>query len=661
MAEHVTTRKQRKYNLSNVSKIQDIPPSGNFITEIVLFNHEKVENVLPEREYYNGVSKSGHRLAVDTQPSLNQQPEVVTGRFCQHQASIEAVDTPLVSSTSEPERPVQTLQLAPIFAERSSPQKEERFAEREEPDKVNKPLNTNILRIAPQIQKARVDLVNVVPSITITHADNPSEIIKPSVNTLQSLQKEYDQTCAANQNLLNPTQNMPSIGEGLPSEEALLNSGMKLTNAFSFQDSPPFKQAIEVSGPEKRPLIPHLVQQATFGVSVSGASQLDEIVQSLKSVSSPRRNLDDLERSPRDRDLEISPLNRGMLPSLDRLESHDNSQARGDVAIKTEEVPNTLNVPLMASPFSGLNQNVGMPSPSSPISPEGKVLPEDEPKEGQDMANHQLSFGASPNIGVDGPFSKMVSQPIIEMKQKPAELPLKGDEEIQPREGDQSPANTSKSVPIHHKPALYTHVSLPGRSPTSPEEKSPSMAPSERELSLKQSKSVKGETRDNNLEKMRRMIDHSLKSGGGTKRSGSFIDIDDAKSTKSFMNEDKMKRRIKEQFPTNDVFLENNSGKSGELNDLQANYIQKKQNNQIIDTKLLKSKIVRGEGHNLHHPHMVHHSQALGENVGHELHHLSHHHQHHHEKPLFSNVYPRLALVMISLLFAEILRKLVAN
>ena len=664
MSDVVRARKPRKYNLSNVSKIQDIPPQGEIVAESVLYHPDRFENRPQEREYRIGGSIVEKDVSSPFEIDHLKHPQFMSEEIIEPTDALDTIESQVISNTSELFHS-QRIDL-PRFRNQDTPgfKPVEREA-RQSPKPEPRPM-----RDAAPIQKAQVDVVNVAPVISISKVetsashDNPKVVSDPR---LEHAKSKID-PAIGNIKVAEPLLSSVSIGENISKDEQPLGFP-RIGNTFSFQDSPPLRNPTEIV--EKSHLIPHLIQQATFGIGPNGTCQLDELIQSVKSYSSPlNKNTLDYMKSPPTSEADVSPLQKATIQSLNQFDvkeaahSHKNTESLHNQPLPFNEI-STLQVPqgagILQSNEAQLNQHiVRLPSENSPVSPEGKANAANLISPEPNVRNPQISFGASPNLGSPGPFNKIATQPIIEMKptttQPPTHLPKTADFKAPETE---SPANTSKSVPINHpKHQVHTHASLPGRTPTSAEDKSPSIPPSERELSVKLSKSVKGEQggpKDNNLEKMRRMLDHSLKSGGVTKRSGSYIEIDDAKSSKSFINEDKMKRRIKEQFPTNEIFLDNNSAKSGELNAQQVNYTQRKQQNQIIDSKVLKAKIVRGESHNIHQHHSHHHPLTSQEGSVHD------HLPAIPEKPLFTHVYPKLAVVMISLLFVEILRKLLAN
>ena len=98
------------------------------------------------------------------------------------------------------------------------------------------------------------------------------------------------------------------------------------------------------------------------------------------------------------------------------------------------------------------------------------------------------------------------------------------------------------------------------------------------------------------------------------KRTSSFVEIDDSKSVKSQINEARMKKRINEQFPNLDAF-ENESMKSAELNDFQATLTQQVNKNQRLDSHEIRRNHPRkSEDHIETHystPHATYHSLVL--------------------------------------------------
>jgi hypothetical protein len=149
------------------------------------------------------------------------------------------------------------------------------------------------------------------------------------------------------------------------------------------------------------------------------------------------------------------------------------------------------------------------------------------------------------------------------------------------------------------------------------EDGSPSVNPSEKVLSRKNSRSILGSlqpgkeqnTKQGNVNKLMSNLADLAESasrsgknisvkrgftGGAGDLNKSGMDFDDTKSVKSqILNEARMKKRIEEQFPNTDAY-ENDSGKSIDLNDMQANFAQVKKQNQILDADKVKKLKKKG-------------------------------------------------------------------
>lgn len=650
MSDIPKRRKERKYNLSNVSKIQDIPPQSEFIL------HESLNYAQADKQKYD--EQAGLQHENEVRHRLGHSPESPDehrhlGKSTLTHSTEHHLDHFKMSKSSSPTTQGMN---TPAFnpAERdlgrtkdmnlgicSTIQEVER--ENNEGDSARK--------FPGGIQKACVDTPNGTPIITINKAE-VDHSLNNQEERLQKMRQNLEQTFGNNPNQLKNS--FASISERLPEENKELNgSNIKLSNAFSFQDSPPSNALIR---PSQNQLIDNntkglsqLVQQATFGTPAD-----TELLQSFRSVHS-RETSENSKISKVAIDEQPQQSSFSQMRSLEKIIESNSTNANDQIMLDESPMRHAVS----EQELNTNHQTLRIPTQSSsPRSPSMEQHNESEDKSKPASVNYQVSFQTSPNLNSVGIFNKVIPQTMIDLKVN-NETPLNKTDSGEDRtfikqDNGNSPAHTTKSM-TH--PVLHTHASLPGRTPVSPEDKSPSIAPSEREISKKESKSVRGGAENRtggNIERMKKMLDNSLRSGAVSKRSGSFIDLDDAKSAKSYINEDKMKRRIKEQFPTNDEFLENASGRSDDLNDQQANYTQKVKNNQIMDDKLLRDRIARGEGHsNIHH----HHQQYQGE-PGATL-------RTEHdkaavvvEKPLFSNIYPRLAVVMVLMLFVEITRKM---
>lgn len=647
-------RKERKYNLSNVSKIQDIPPQSEFILQETLYHPDR-NHLHPEKEWRSELGNTNSEIQLN--PSLAQDSnKQITFSALSPQDDAHANQSKQSMSSSPTTQGLDHLET-PAFkpAERDITRTKDLHlggcspipeAERESFD------IDSAKKVPPRggIQKATMDTPNVTPTISINKAE-VDDTISSQEERLERMRKQLEQTFGANPT--NQKLTTSSISEKALEESVDLQpNAIKLSNAFSFQDSPtnqslskPQSGQVAENGSK---IAPQLVQQATFGINPADS----ELLQSYRSAQSR----DNSENSRVNRSGQIEEN----LPQSTFATQRSPEKSSLERLPNEDQVEPMLELPLKHSNSDQANQaghhRLKIPSQnSSPRSPEMADSNNGEKQQGIPRVDYQVSFQTSPNLNSVGLFNKVSSQPVIDLKVAHHTSIKKTDSaedtKFVKQDTTQSPAHTAKSM-TH--PVLQTHASLPAKTPVSPEDKSPSIAPSERDISRKESKSVRGGAENRtggNIQKMKQMLDHSLRSGGVSKRSGSFIDIDDAKSAKSHINEDKMKRRIKEQFPTNDAFLENASGKSMDLNDQQANYTQKVKNNQIIDDKMLRNKIARGEGQiNIHHHHHSHNEPAV-------LKTLENRRTPESEKPLFSNIYPRLALVMVSMLFIEILRK----
>lgn len=650
MSDIPKRRKERKYNLSNVSKIQDIPPQSEFIL------HESLNYPQTDKQQYD--EKAGLQHEMEVRYRLGHSPESpdehrhlgtstlphITEHHLDHSKmskssspTTQGMDTPAFKTIERDLGRTKDMNLGIC----STIQEVER--ENTEGDSARK--------IPGGIQKACVDTPNGTPMISINKAE-VDHSLNNQEERLQRMRQNLEQTFGNNPNQLKHS--FASISEHLPQDNKALNpSNIKLSNTFSFQDSPPNNAFIRHS--QNEPIdndtkgLSQLVQQATFGTPAD-----TELLQSFRSAHS-RDTSENARISKSAIDEQPQQSSFSQMRSLEKMSESNPTKANDQV--KLDESP--MRHAVSEQEFNTNHHTLRIPTQSSsPRSPDMDQHIEGEEKPKPTSVNYQVSFQTSPNLNSVGRFNKVPSQAVIDMKVV-NDTPVQKTDSAEDRtfikqDTGNSPAHTTKSM-TH--PVLHTHASLPGRTPVSPEDKSPSIAPSEREISRRESKSVRGGAENRtggNIERMKKMLDNSLRSGAVSKRSGSFIDLDDAKSAKSYINEDKMKRRIKEQFPTNDAFLENASGRSDDLNDQQANYTQKVKNNQIMDEKLLKDRIARGEGHsNIHH----HHQQYQGE-PGATLRTEHGKTEAMPEKPLFSNIYPRLAVVMVFMLFVEITRKM---
>lgn len=576
MNELPRPRKERKYNLSNVSKIQDIPPQGDYMI------HELVIN-------------SGHRSQQSRDDAGLQTSNLLESEFSNKDHLTANGD--LFRSMPTCHVSGKEAETEKVSSQSRSPQTtKDRNLDSPETNTVeNNSIKLREDRVILAIEKSTPDAAPIAnPPIVIPVIGDDAKRNHPTVATTDQVHALMP---PSNQ-ILKPGNSLISISEQFSGAET---ENPTLPVVFSFQGGTP---QLEPRTKEKpiaqqatRLIHSHLIQQATFGVGPSEA----DMNHTSKPVVIPDQSKDHLSsKLPVDNDI-------------------------ADMATQQQDA---------------MHHTVVVPTDKSL------------------KHNEENDVNPSPKQPAEVPVNKVSAQPFIQLKM------MQQGSNIMPIEEHSEPGvslNKMKTMspeqtPTNSMPPLQTHASLPLKSPVSPGDKSPSLAPSDRDMSRKDSKSVRGEAQSHrgNLEKMKKLLDHSLRSGGGTKRSGSFMDNDEVKSVKSHINEDKMKRKIKEQFPSNDMFLENASGRSEDLNDQQANYTQKVKVNQIIDNKKLIDRIARGEGHtNVHHhhqsrnPHMTteEHLQELAKN-------------HKQDKPLMSYVYPRLALVMTLMLFLEISRKL---
>ena len=162
--------------------------------------------------------------------------------------------------------------------------------------------------------------------------------------------------------------------------------------------------------------------------------------------------------------------------------------------------------------------------------------------------------------------------------------------------------------------------------------------------------------------KMKNNLEESVSRGkDGNKRTGSYVEIDDSKSARSVINEDKMRKRINEQFPNCDAF-DNESGKSIDINEFQANLVQLKRKNQVVDEEKLRRQTTHKKS--IDNPHILHTGKTIhlpsDSPRAQGLAKLKTNSSFDHSNQT-SKVYPKLLLMMIALILIEVFRKFIFN
>lgn len=269
--------------------------------------------------------------------------------------------------------------------------------------------------------------------------------------------------------------------------------------------------------------------------------------------------------------------------------------------------------------------------------------------------------------------SEVVNKPSI-----PPLPPLQSESSSKTQSGSLQPSVSVKPATSVDHPAGLSQSQPPSgtrnidavKSPTPPadkDDKSPSVSPSDRQdLSRKNSRSVlgsamgkedtksaRGYKSSENVKKLITNLNETVtRTIGGRNAGMSVSDIDDSKSVKSqILNAARMKKRIEEQFPNTDAY-ENDSGKSIDLNDIQANFAQVKKQNQILDADKVKKQILK-KGHSADETHGGTAHQHFAHAPEHNLLRL---HQIHPDNMILitRQVWPRLCLLALAFFLTHI-------
>lgn len=543
-----SSKKVRRYQLSNVSKIEDIPPNGTFMLADALLQSDMQKPTSAVTEMFHS--------SVEQSEAVSSPDKASEGLLSSHKVSVSG-DQRVKQKVWE-----------------SSPN----------------------IHTTYQTEKADEETQNLdpvtevgVPSVTYTQESPAKESIESQVIEADTGSKYSSQLKIPPQKMVLNTERTLSLAV----DASLMTPGFEKAALELPLETPPQKSELKfiLEAPvEETPKV--VTHQLTFYVTDQRASQEDvkqlpraDIVD--KAHTNDVIKLQSMAVREQQPSVPLKPLcftphqsREGSkriitVPEVQNLkEIEEFKNIRHDPFV----IASPREVEVADSPGRALSINPGINQGSNDV--DSPVLP------------HKIRLAQINQSSTELAENRkvLVKSSVTDKQARPVSMPLipAGESPIGSLRMDVMATDHSRSVINHNPNNNQVHDSAP---------KSPSNGPSERDLSRKNSRSVIGSTKgkadEYNRKNINRMKMHLEETVRHNKiyRGNSIMDFDDSKSVKSqILNEDRMKKRLQEQFPKADAFLENDSVRSLDLNDEQAKLTQMKKDNQMIDTAVLLKK-----------------------------------------------------------------------
>lgn len=658
MLEGKKIRRLRKYNLSNVSKIEDIePPTENILDSEVMS---------PSPAEKTQASKVPTAEFISPDLNFNTGPDLKVDSREIHDSLKLSEDLPFKGMS--PSVPNQ-FSFGKLGSEFSIPK--EQVLAPSVPDRI-----LEVKKLAEFEEESLPD----------------TDKNKNSDRTLKDIIKEEEDDVHLK---VGVSEKKPLSGPETPLFEAKTSLGAEVLHSINLNDEKKTskycleKYMSSEIAIEKYSIQPVLEEFENF--TINSARQNITLPETLETIESevsqsmvPQSHSDKIHHYIQCLHNDVQPNEIKASPVLDNLKKSINVKGNptkvnsGNTPKRSSQVADSISDPFMSFRLSKQavispskkpeNLSVKATSPQT-ISPEEKketstfvFVPEDNQNDAtnsQEAQKQEASLLRWPSIDKTASQPPQVSTPLSETKS----------DKPQPRENlaTKSDPMLSPLLRTASQTIMAEKEKMAGKSQLEKSEKEISIKGiQEKDSSVHRSElSARGGAKSNrssimgkdvNIQKLKANLEESV-SNTRARRGNSFTDIDDSKSVKSAMNEAKMKKRIGEQFPSGDVF-ENESGKSQELNDFQTRFTQVSKNGpqSIINPDNIRRASQKRGCETLHQGHGAVHTTIFQEKemslqinvqpTGPDE-----------KSNLMDKYYPRLALIMMILLLSEFIRR----